>query len=434
MGKVIDHGWKLGLATLLAGGLVAGCGSAANGGGGGGTNSTNNSVATTGNASGGGGSGSTGNTGSGTDIKVGVITALSGALAEYGKEWQRGFKIGLEYATNGTGMVDGHKLDVIWKDTATDPNVAVTDAKTLLQDDKVNILTGGVNSASAIAVEPLAQKYKTVYVVGPAVADSITGQNYNPYIFKVSPNSYMEAKAAVLAIPKGSTVAQLAPNYSFGWDSVKAFKDLATQAGLHDVLDVYADQSATDFTPQLEKIIQKKPQYLFVTWAGAPGPWKSIQQMQLQKQDITVVTGIPNIAAIQALFQGFDGMRGFTTYYYTLPHNPVNDYLIQHDKSEFNTVPDLFDPDGMAAAIAIVDGLKKTNANPNGDVLSQAMAGMSFQGPKGTYTFRASDHQALQDQYGVVLKTEPGVNYPVPTLTSVISAADTAPPVLNGKK
>lgn len=431
MGTFSRVGWKLAVAATMTTFLAAGCGTtqggsqgSANTAGGGANTATNTS-----------GNSNQGSSSGGAPIQIGIVTSLSGALAEYGKEWQRGFKIGLEYATGGTDIVDGHKINVIWKDDATDPNQAVTDVKTLLQTNKVNILAGGVNSASAIAMEPFAQKYKTVYVVGPAVADTITGKNYNPYIFKVSPNSYMEAKAAVLSIPdQHATVAQLAPNYAFGWDSVKAFKDLATQAGLHDVADVYADPTATDFTPQLEKIIQKHPKYLFVTWAGAPGPWKSIANMKLQKQGITVVTGIPNIAAIQALFQGFDGMRGFTTYYYTLPKNPVNDYLVQHDQSEFNTVPDLFDPDGMAAAIAIVDGLKKTNGNPSGDALSQAMSGMSFQGPKGTYTFRASDHQALQDQYGVVLKTESGVNYPVPTLTTVIPASETAPPVLNGAK
>jgi len=400
---------KAAVAILATGSLIAGCGSAANGAGG----NTNK--------------------GSTAPITIGAVTTLTGALAPYGQEWQRGFKIGLEYATKGTGMVDGHKLNVIWKDDGNDPNMAVTDAKSLFENDKISILTGGVNSASAIAMEPLALRYKTVDVVGPAVADTITGADYNKYIFKVSPNSYMEAKAAVLSIPdQHATVAQLAPNYAFGQDSVKAFKSLATSAGLKDVLDVFADPTATDFTPQLEKIIQAHPKYLFVTWAGAPGPWKSIQNMQLQKQGITVVTGIPNIAAIQALFTGFDGMAGFTTYYYTLPHNAINDYLIAHDKSEFNTVPDLFDPDGMAAAIAIVEGLKKTNGNPNGDQMSTALSGMTFDGPKGSYTFRASDHQALENQYGVVLKNVPGVNYPVPTLTSVISGSDTAPPVLNG--
>ncbi|MCL6517368.1 MAG: substrate-binding domain-containing protein [Alicyclobacillus sp.] len=414
----------------MGGLLLAGCGSQGGGSGGsGGVASGGAGASNSANAAGGGPGGSAA---TGTPIKIGVVTTLTGALADYGQEWQRGFKIGLEYATNGTNAVDGHPIQVTWKDDANDPNQAVTAAKSLLQTEKVDILAGGANSASAIAMEPIAKQNKTVYVVGPAVSDSITGKYYNPYIFKVSPNSYMEAKAAVLSIPDDhATVAQLAPNYAFGWDSVKAFKDLATQRGLQDVLDVYADPKATDFTPQLTKIIQQHPKYLFVTWAGAPGPWKAINDMKLQQQGITIVTGIPNIAAIKALFQGFDGMRGFTTYYYTLPKNPINDYLVAHEKSEFNTVPDLFDPDGMAAAIAIVEGLKKTNGDPNGDRLSEAMAGMTFQGPKGTYTFRKEDHQALQDQYGVILKSQPGVDYPVPTLTHVISAQDTVPPVLN---
>jgi branched-chain amino acid transport system substrate-binding protein len=119
-------------------------------------------------------------------LKIGVVRALSGPLAEYGKEWQRGFKIGLEYATNGTDKVDGRKVNVIWKDDATDPKQAVTEAKGLFQNDNVDVLTGGVNSASAIAMEPIAKRYKKVYVAGPAVADSITGKNYNKYVFKIS--------------------------------------------------------------------------------------------------------------------------------------------------------------------------------------------------------------------------------------------------------
>lgn len=368
-------------------------------------------------------------------IKIGVITTLTGPLGPYGVEWMRGFRIGLQYATRGTDRVDGHALQVIVDDDGGNPDTAVQEAKQLLQDTHVNIMAGLVNSASAIAVEPFAQRYRTLLMIGPAVADEITGADYNPFVFKVSPNSFMESKAAVDAIAKkDATVAQLAPNYSFGWDSVSSFKTLATAAGMKDVLDVYADPTATDFTPQLEKIISMHPQYLYVTWAGAPGPWKAISQMKLQQQGIQVVTGIPNIAAIQALFQGDAGMRGYTTYYYTLPHNAVNNYLISHDKSEYQTVPDLFDPDGMAAAIALVDGLLKTHGNASGVAMKDALSGLSFAGPTGNFYFRPQDHQALQNLYAVVLKNEKGVDYPVPVLTKVLPAQSLVPPVLNKGK
>ena len=365
-------------------------------------------------------------------VSIGVITTLTGPLGPYGVEWMRGFRIGLEYATKGTDRVDGRTISVIVKDDGGDPNMAVQEAKSLLQDDHVNIVAGLVNSASAIAVEPFALKFRTVMMIGPAVADEITGKYYNPYIFKVSPNSFMESKAAVDAIGKpGTTVAQLAPNYSFGWDSVAAFQKLAAAAHIKDIANVFADPAATDFTPQLEKIINMHPHYLYVTWAGAPGPWKTIEEMKLQEQGIQVVTGIPNIAAIEALFQGDAGMRGYTTYYYTLPHNAVNNYLIRQDKAQYNTVPDLFDPNGMAAAIALVDGLRKTGGNAAGSALSTALSGMAFDGPTGPFYFRPQDHQALQNLYTVVLRDEKGVGYPVPVLTKVLSAKQTVPPILN---
>lgn len=247
-------------------------------------------------------------------ITIGIINTTSGPLGPYGQEYIRGFQIGLMYATHGTGKVDGRQIKYIVKDDGGDPNQAVQDARQFLQNDHVNILAGTVNSASAIAVEPLAAQYHTVFIAGPAVADSITGKYYNPYVFKVSRNSYMDAKSAVLTIAKkGVKVAQLAPNYSFGWDSVAAFKQLATKAGMKDVLDVYASPTATDFTPELERIIQAHPKYLFVTWAGAPGPWQAIQQMKLQQQGITIETGIPNIAAIKHYFKDIKACEDLLT-------------------------------------------------------------------------------------------------------------------------
>ncbi|RIV22743.1 hypothetical protein D2Q93_09190 [Alicyclobacillaceae bacterium I2511] len=213
--------WRMAALTALAG-----CGSQATGGTSG--NGSPSNMGANGSASG---------SGTGSPITVGVVTSLSGALAEYGKEWQRGFEIGLQYATQGTDAVDGHKIQVIWKDDGTDPNRAVTAAKTLFQNDHINILAGGVNSASAIAIEPLAKRYQTVYVVGPAVADSITGEYYNKYIFKVSPNSFMEAMAAAIAIvdglnktngnSNGNTLSQALSGMSLG--EATEVLDLVTQ-------------------------------------------------------------------------------------------------------------------------------------------------------------------------------------------------------------
>lgn len=364
-------------------------------------------------------------------IKIGVLASLSGALESYGKMTQRGFDLGLEYATDGTMEVNGRKIEVIYKDTETTPKVARQRALDLLDGDKVDFLVGSSSSGDTLAVLPLAEEYKKIMVVEPAVADSITGSEFNKYIFRTARNSSQDAVAGAAAIAgEGVKIATLAPDYSFGRDGVAAFKEAAENLGAEIVDEEYADPTATDFTANIQKIIQSEPDYLFVIWAGANTPWNQISDMKLQDKGIKISTGAPNIAALSTM-KPLVGMEGFTVYYYDLPDNKVNDWLVEKHKEKYGEVPDLFTPGGMSAAISIVEALKKTNGDTNSDQLISSMEGMSFETPKGTMTFRKEDHQALQTLYAIRLEEKEGVDYPVPVLMRELSPEETAPPIRN---
>ncbi len=84
----------------------------------------------------------------------------------------------------------------------------------------------------------------------------------------------------------------------------------------------------------------------------------------------------------------------------------------------------------MSAAIALVEALKKTNGDPNAGKLIAALEGMSFDGPKGRYTFRKEDHQALQPMYMVKLVSTTDPQSKFFDLLQERSAQDTAPPIL----
>ena len=232
--------------------------------------------------------------GDGNTIKIGLLASKSGALESYGKQTIQGFELGLDYATDGKRTINGKKIEVIVEDTETKPDVAVKRAAKLLEDDKVDILVGSSSSADTLAVLNLAQEYEKVMIVEPAVADSITGEDWNRYIFRTARNSSQDAIAGAAAIAdEGVKIATLAPDYSFGRDGVKAFKDAAEKLGAKVVLEEYADPAATDFTPNIQKIIKEKPDYLFVIWAGANSPWNQMADMNLQKQGIKISTGAP---------------------------------------------------------------------------------------------------------------------------------------------
>jgi branched-chain amino acid transport system substrate-binding protein len=365
-------------------------------------------------------------------IKIGVLASTTGALESYGKQTLRGFELGLEYATEGSMEVAGRKIEFVVEDTETKPEVAVQKATKLLEEDEVDFLVGSSSSADTLAVLPLAEEYQKIMIVEPAAADSITGSEFNKYIFRSARNSSQDAVAGAASIAgKGVKIATLAPDYSFGRDGVAAFKEAAEKLGADIVLEEYADPAATDFTSNIQKIIDAKPDYLFVVWAGANSPWKQISDMKVQDKGIKISTGAPDIAAL-ATMEPLVGMEGFTVYYHDLPKNEINDWLVAEHKKRFNgEVPDLFTPGGMSAAISIVEALKKTEGDADADKLIETMEGMSFETPKGKMTYRAEDHQALQALYAIKLEKKDGVPYPVPVLMRELTPEETAPPVRN---
>ncbi len=365
-------------------------------------------------------------------IKIGIVTSKSGALEAYGNQMLRGFELGIEYATKGTKEIDGRKIEVIVEDSETVPEKAVEKATKLFEKDNIDILVGSASSGDALAILPLAEEYQKVMIVEPAVADSITGEAWNRYIFRTGRNSSQDAVAGAVAIAKqGTKIAILAPDYAYGRDGAAAFKEAAEKLGAEIVLEEFPPANATDFTASIQKIIDTAPDYLFVIWAGANSPWKTIMDMKVKDKGIKISTGAPDIAALKTMTD-FVGMEGFTVYYHKLPNNPVNDWLVTEHQKRYNEPPDLFTAGGMSSALAIVEAIKKAGTTDT-EALISTMEGMSFESPKGTMTFRKEDHQALQALYAITLEKVDGVDYPVPTLIREMKPDELIPPIRNQK-
>ncbi|PLR76257.1 ABC transporter permease [Bacillus sp. V3-13] len=365
-------------------------------------------------------------------IKVGVLASLTGALESYGKQTVEGFELGLDYATEGKREVAGKKIEFIVEDTETKPDVAVKKATKLLEEDEVDFLVGSSSSSDTLAVLPLAEEYEKVMVVEPAVADSITGENWNRYIFRTGRNSSQDAVAGAAAIAKkGVKIATFAQDNAYGREGVAAFKEGAEKLGAEIINEQYADAASTDFTANIQNIISSKPDYLFIVWAGSNAPWKQLKDMKLEDQGIKISTAAQDIASLKTM-DALVGMEGFSIYYHTLPDNKVNDWLVEeHKKRNNGAIPDLFTAGGMSAAISIVEALKQTEGDTDVDTLIETMEGMEFETPKGPMKFRAEDHQALQALYAITLEKQDGVDHPVPVLVKELSMEETEPPIRN---
>ena len=370
-------------------------------------------------------------------VKIALIADKTGPLEAYAKQTSAGFAMGLAYATGGTMEVAGRKLVVIEKDSQTKPDVGRNLLNEAYNDDGADIAVGGTSSAVALAMLPVAQDNKKVFVVEPAVADSITGDKWNRYIFRTSRNSTQDAVSNALAIGKpGTSVATLAQDYAFGRDFVTAFRTALAPTGAKLVFEEYAPPATTDFTASYQRIFdalakEQGRKIIFLNWAGGGNPMSALKALDPERLGISVSTG-GNILPALAAYKDFPGLEGAAYYYYEIPKNPVNDWLVAENKKRFNGAPpDFFTCGGFIAAQAVVEALKKTNGSTDAEKLIATIEGMSFDSPKGQVTFRKEDHQLLQPMYAFKIKVDPSVPWAIPELTRVISIDEMKIPVKN---
>jgi len=357
----------------------------------------------------------------GGEVSVGVITSETGALAGYGKQYLDAFKAGLDYATDGTGAVDGTTLKIDYRDDAGDPDTAVTAAKDLIGKG-TKILMGSASSGVALAVAEQAAQNKVLFISGPAAVDTLTG--LNEYTFRSGRQSAQDVATAGTFLDdiQGKKITVFAQNTAFGQGNEAAVKAILGAKGA-TVDSVLVPEDATEFTPFAQQILSSKPDLVFVAWAGATSGamWQALSQQGVL-DGIPVVTGLGDSPTFNAYGEASEKINFLSHYFPGANTDPVNEKMISLIEKAGGT-PDLFSPDGFNAAIMLVHAVKEGKGDV--DAMVKALEGFSFDGPKGKTTVRASDHALVQEMYQAKLVKKDG-SY-VPELIGAVSADEVAP-------
>jgi branched-chain amino acid transport system substrate-binding protein len=369
------------------------------------------------------------------DIRIAHIYSKTGPLEAYAKQTQTGLLMGLDYATGGTMTVNGRKIVILEKDDQGKPDVGKSLLAAAYGDEKVDFAVGPTSSAVALALLPVAEEYKKILLVEPAVADAITGDKWNKYIFRTGRNSSQDALAnAAVADFADVSIGTLAQDYAFGRDGIKAFKEALKKAKV--VHEEYLPPNTSDFTAGIQRLVDQlkdKPgrKFIAVVWAGATPPYNALAAQNLKaRYGIDVASG-GNILPAMVAYKQFPGMEGAAYYYFGIPKNPANEWLVANHYKQFKSPPDFFTAGGMSAGMAIVAALKKTGGVTQADKMIAAMEGMSFDTPKGKMTFRKEDHQAMQSMYHFRIKNDPAFAWGVPELVREIKPEEMNVPIKN---
>jgi branched-chain amino acid transport system substrate-binding protein len=242
-------------------------------------------------------------------IKIGVTQPLTGAFAASGNYVAQGARIA-EDQVNAAGGVLGRKIQLIIEDNKSNPTEAVATAEKLISKDKVPVMMGAWSSTLTLAVMPKLMEYGVPMLVETSSSGKITTSG-NPWIFRISPTSEMEARAFVplvkaLGIKKADF---LSTNNDFGLGAAKEFSEMLKGQGVQVGVMETMDPKATDFSAQLAKIKASGGDTVFVTTAVEQITLilKQAQEQQLRARIIT--TGGSN-SPDQLIQQAGDAANG----------------------------------------------------------------------------------------------------------------------------
>ncbi|MPV36396.1 substrate-binding domain-containing protein [Georgenia subflava] len=360
----------------------------------------------------------------GDPIDVALITSTTGPLAAYGETFIDGFEAGLDHATDGTGEVNGSEIVVEFIDDGGDTDRAVAQARDVIGQG-YTILTGTASSGIALSLAEQAEQNKVLYVSGPAAADAVTG--INDYTFRSGRQSMQDVATAGSFIDvEGQQVLVFAQDNAFGQGNLAAVDGLLGAAGA-EVTSVMVPEDVTEFTPFAAQVLDAAPEMVFVAWAGATSGamWQALDQQGVL-DDITVVTGLGDTSTYNAYGAASDKIDFLNHYFPGAADNEINAAMIEHVEANGGT-PDLFTPDGFTAAQMIVHAIEEAGGADDVDAMIAALEGWSFDGPKGSYTIRESDHALIQPMYQAKLVSDGSGGW-VPELVGEVAGEDVAPP------
>ncbi|TFB72663.1 amino acid ABC transporter substrate-binding protein [Cryobacterium glaciale] len=362
-------------------------------------------------------------------VQVGMITSVTGPLAAYGAAYTAGFEAGLDYATDGTGTVDGRELDITWKDDQGNPDTAVSVAKDLIGQG-YQILAGTVASGIAVTLAEQAAQNKILYISGPAAADAITG--INDYTFRSGRQTYEDVATAGTFIgdPSGKKIVVFAQDNAFGQGNLAGVQAVlgAKSATVDGVL---VAEDATEFTPFAQQLLDASPDLIFVAWAGAStgAMWTALQQQGVFDA-VPVVTGLGDVSTYGAYGEASSKISFLSHYFASATDNEQSKAMISYLEAN-EAQADLFSPDGFVAAQLLVQAVREGGGD-NVDDMIASLEGYTFDSVKGSLTIRAEDHAVLQPMFQATLKEGTDGTWS-PELIETVDAKTVAPPVTAAK-
>lgn len=349
-----------------------------------------------------------------TTLKIGAIFAVTGGASFLGAPEANTAKM-LVDKINADGGIDGRQIELIIKDSAANPEKAISFAKQLIEEDQVLAIIGPSTSGETMQIKELCNEAK-VPLVSAAAAEAIV-EPVAPYVFKTpQKDSYVVRWIYQTMNERGiSKIGVVAANSGFGNAGRGQLEKYAPEFGIEILISESYDRAATDLTALLNKVKAQNVEAV-VNWSIVPAQSiiaKNMKQLGMSAS-LFQSHGFGNIRYVEAAGEAANGIIfpcGRLLVADSLPNSdPQKALLTQYAndyESMFNEDASTFGGHAYDALMIVVEAIKAGGADRDA-IRNEIEKISSFPGTGGVFNFTAADHNGLGMDSIVMLTVENG--------------------------
>ncbi len=335
-------------------------------------------------------------------IKIGAIFAVTGGASFLGAPEAKTTEMVVE-EINAAGGINGKHIELIIKDSAANPEKAISFTKQLIEEDQVLAIIGPSTSGETMQIKDLCESYK-VPLVSAAAAEAIV----NPvasYVFKTPQKDSYVAKWIFTTMQSMGIkkIGVVAANSGFGNAGKGQLEKYAPDFGIEIVIAETYDRAATDLTALLTKVKAKSVEAV-VNWSIVPAQSIVPKNMKQLGMEVPLFQshGFGNIKYVEAAGAAAEGIifpAGRLLVAEKLPaDHPQKENLVAYKtayESKYGEDVSTFGGHAYDAIMLVIEAVKKADTMDRKGIRDALESISEFPGTGGIFTFSASDHNGL---------------------------------------
>jgi branched-chain amino acid transport system substrate-binding protein len=337
-------------------------------------------------------------------IKLGVMFVSSGPMGGYGKHGFQAVQLAVD-EINATGGILGRKVTALTADSKMQPPLGIEIAKKYILEEKVDFLIGPTSSGVAAALSPLLTENKMILVLTQSAADSLTGAQFNPYMFSTLSNAMMHSRAGAyfVADKPYKRWMCIGPNYNYGWDSWASFKSKLKELrpDVEFVGEFWPKLTEPDYTEFIKKIADAKPDAVWSPLWGMDAV-NFIKQALPMKLFDKIKFAFPDGAALETLAplgkEMPEGIYVAARYFFLTPDSDANRKFVKTYYDRFKEWPDYMAEETYAGVYFIKAAVERAGTTDTEKVIKAVeKEPLAWETPEGWKIIRAQDHSVVED-------------------------------------